>query len=138
MQETVSATITERVSHQARLVLAAFAAAVLALFVAVPQAAHAHDELVGYSIQADTATGAAKSMTLSFNNVPIEVGGEITVVTADDIDLTDGEPQYAGRDVVQNFVDELPEGMSAVTWRIVSSDGHPISGAFALVVEEDG
>lgn len=120
----------------AALAVTAFAAIGLSLGSAAP--ALAHDELVGYSVEADVATGAAKAITLSFNNDIMDVGTEILVTGPSGSDATDGAPIVTGRDVRQPLAAPLAAGDYDVVWRVVSSDGHPIQGAFALLVSETG
>lgn len=120
----------------AALAVTAFAAMGLSLGSAAP--ALAHDELVGSSVEVDVATGAANAITLSFNNDIMDVGTEILVTGPGGSDATDGAPIVAGRDVRQPLAAPLAAGDYDVVWRVVSSDGHPIQGAFALLVSETG
>ena len=115
----------------------ALLAGAASLGVAAP--ALAHDELVGTAIVTDEA-GAAEAFTLSFSNSIIEVGTEIVATGPDGAgtDITDGDPTVAGPDVTQKLQADLEPGDYSVAWRVVSSDGHPIDGAFAIVVPADG
>ena len=126
-------TASPRRARVATLGLAALAALGLSLGVASP--ALAHDELVDRSIVA-TDDGRVDGIRLSFSNSIIEVGTEIVVTSADGADITDGTPEVSGPDVVQPLAADLPEGDYDVAWRVVSSDGHPIDGAFVLRVTE--
>ncbi len=47
-------------------------------------------------------------------------------------DEADGEPATEGRDVTQALSPDLPAGEHRVTYRVVSVDGHPVSGTFAF------
>lgn len=120
----------------AALLAALLAATGLALWQASP--ALAHDELVGYSVEADVSTGTARSLTLSFSDEIMDVGTEIVVTGPDGTDGTDGAPEVSGRDVTQHLAAPLAEGEYDVAWRVVSSDGHPIQGALLLTIAADG
>lgn len=131
-----------RARPRARGLTAVGAAALLAgvgLFAGASPAL-AHDELVGYTVETDTADGTARALTLRFSNEIMEVGTEIIVTGPDgaDTSFADGAPTVAGRDVTQALDTPLPAGNLAVAWRVVSSDGHPISGALSLLVAADG
>lgn len=98
-------------------------------------AAQAHDMLVA----SDPAEGAVldappESITLSFNNPPLEVGSVITVVDAGGTTVAEGEGTLDGSDVVLALDTELPAGQLEVRWRVASSDGHPIDGVIPFEV----
>ena len=120
--------------------LAAFAAASLlagAATVAVASPALAHDELVGTNL-VESEDGQVEAFTLSFSNSIIEVGTEVVVTAPDGSDAKDGAPAVSGPDVTQKLRADLDPGEYSVAWRVVSSDGHPIDGAFAIDVREGG
>ncbi|MBL5974359.1 MAG: hypothetical protein D3X82_11480 [Candidatus Leucobacter sulfamidivorax] len=98
----------------------------------------AHDELVGYSVEADVSDGRAIALALHFSNEIMDVGTEIAITGPGGEDLTDGAPVISGRDVTQPLKHPLPEGNLAVAWRVVSSDGHPISGELTILSAADG
>jgi len=95
----------------------------------------AHDELVGTEATV-TEDQAAVALTLHFNNEVMQTGTEFIATSADGADLLQGIPEIAGRSVTQLIT--MPEFGKIVTvaWRVVSSDGHPISGQLALVATE--
>lgn len=101
-----------------------------------PTAANAHDVLVHVGGEIDAADPTQITLTLGFNNVPVNVGGEVQAYTLDGTALSLGELKYAGRQVHQ--VIEVPEMNETITvhWRVVSSDGHPISDSLAFEVRE--
>ena len=130
----MSRTITTR--HRiTRASAVALLAAAATLGAAAP--ALAHDELVATAPVTD-ADGALEGVTLTFSNSIIEVGTEIVVTDGTGADVTDGEPVVSGPDVTQPLEAGLPEGDYDAAWRVVSSDGHPIEGAFVLAVAADG
>lgn len=116
-----------------RGLLGAVLAAVLGLLFASPAAAHA--ELVA----TDPANGAQLA------KAPDEV--EMTFTESVDV-LDDGfrlidsvgatvptaEPVADGHTVSWPMPADLPDGPYTVTWKLVSSDGHPVGGAFSFGV----
>ena len=50
----------------------------------------------------------------------------------------DGEPVVEGDTVVQRLRPLGPAGTYTVTWRVVSADGHPISGSYTFTLTQDG
>lgn len=125
-----------RRARAAALGLAALAALGLSLGASAP--ALAHDELIERDIVADAQDGSVDAVRLTFSNSIIEVGTEIVVTAADGSDVTDGDPEISGPDVLQPLTPELPGGDYDVAWRVVSSDGHPIEGAFVLQLGAPG
>lgn len=129
----MSRTLTSRVTRLSAVALIAGAAT---FGVAAP--ALAHDELIGTDLVADSADGSLDSIRLSFSNSIIETGIEMVVTGPDGTDAVDGAPTIAGPDVTQPLIADLPAGTYDAAWRVVSSDGHPIEGAFTFSVAADG
>ncbi|GAA1605858.1 copper resistance CopC family protein [Leucobacter chromiireducens] len=124
--------------HRASLGLAAIALLAGATTLGVAAPALAHDELIGTEVVANASTGAVEAFELKFNNSIIEVGTEMVVTGPDGADASDGEPEIAGPVVTQKLSADLAPGDYSAAWRVVSSDGHPIEGAFGISVAEDG
>ncbi|WP_017793720.1 copper resistance CopC family protein [Leucobacter salsicius] len=99
--------------------------------------AFAHDQLVGTEVISGT-DGKAQAVQLSFNNKLIELGAEFVIVDAAGTSVTDGTPEISGMDVRQAVQAGLAPGVYNVAWHVVSSDGHPIEGAFGLEIAADG
>lgn len=99
-------------------------------------AARAHDALIATE-PADAATlaSAPPSITLSFNNAPLDVGSAIIVADAEGETVVEGPGTVTGTDVVLELDTELAAGDYEVQWRVASSDGHPIEGTFGFAVE---
>lgn len=114
---------------------------VLAGLLAVSSAspAFAHDELLGTE-PADGAVVDAlpDSLTLTFSGVLLTGDGatEIVVTDAAGTDLTAGDAVLDGVKVTQ-ALDGTTSGAIRVAWRVVSSDGHPISGEYGFVVGDE-
>lgn len=97
--------------------------------------ATAHDTLLGSDPARDAVLDTSPtSVTLRFNAVV----GNPTVIVAD----ASGNPHQQGeatvtdRTVTQS-VNELPGGVYLVNYRVISSDGHPISGQVPFTVGGD-
>lgn len=119
----------------------AVAAAMLAgLAIGGPGAspAAAHDVLVGSSPEdGATVTEAPDAVTLTFNNAIQDRFAQVAVLDADETPVQEGEAQVSGPTVTQP-IGELPDGDYTISYRIVSSDGHPVSGELTFTVSAGG
>jgi methionine-rich copper-binding protein CopC len=120
-----------------RLGLAAAAAAlglVLAAGTAVAPAS-AHDELVSSTPAAgDALDSAPTELTLNYSDNILEVGIEVNVTDAAGTEYVAGEPVVDGATVTVALDADMPGGSYQADWRVVSSDGHPISGSIPFTV----
>lgn len=117
---------------------AALAAALLltAGGVLVASPASAHDELVSTDPAADATLDALPAqLALTFSGeLATDAGAtELQVTDAAGTSLADGDPLVAGTEVTQPL-SGAASGVVTVLWKVVSSDGHPISGEFAFSV----
>ena len=103
-----------------------------------PTLALAHDELIGFDVVADNSTNEARGVSLQFSNEILDVGAEFIATDEAGSDVLDDTPVVTGRDVTQALQTPLTAGDVAIAWRVVSSDGHPITGALTLTVAQDG
>lgn len=113
--------------------LAALTALVVTLLAAPP--ASAHDVLVG-SDPADGATVATPPtrITLTFEEAPQSQFATITVVGADGAHHEQGAAVVDGEQVTVPVRAGVPAGRYQIGWRVVSDDGHPVSGALGFTV----
>ncbi|WP_433675347.1 copper resistance CopC family protein [Microbacterium gorillae] len=119
-----------------RVLRTAMAGAILAILTvfALPTAASAHDQLVSSDPAADAQLDTAPTVvTLEFSAAIMDTGLAMTVVDADGADHLVDEPVADGTTVTANL-DTLPVGGYQIRWRVVSSDGHPISGYVPFTV----
>lgn len=98
----------------------------------------AHDELLSTELVVNAAESDLESFQLTFSNSIIEVGTEIIVTDADGADVSGGDPEIAGPIVTQPLTADLAPGEYTAAWRVVSSDGHPIEGAFGIEIPQTG
>lgn len=108
------------------------AAAVGAAFGGAP-AASAHDSLVAATPSADEVVSTASEVELTFsaNLLGADGGNEVIVVGPDDRHYETDCTALAGP-ALTTPVQLGPEGEYEVTWRAVSSDGHPVSGTYVF------
>ncbi|MER5967712.1 copper resistance CopC family protein [Streptomyces sp. NPDC002057] len=111
-------------------------AATIGLFaVASPQAA-AHTGLEG----SDPANGAVvgtlpRSVTLTFSDPMTRKYAQLAVTGPGGAALGDGAPTVSGRTVTLRLKDVGPAaGAYTVGYRVVSADGHPVTGTSAFTV----
>lgn len=107
----------------------------LGLAVAAPASpALAHDELLASDPAADsTVTALPDELTLTFSGVLIDEDGvnAISVTDAAGTELAEGAPALDGTTATQALSGDS-QGPITVRWRVVSSDGHPVSGEFSF------
>jgi copper transport protein len=119
---------------RARLLLLALAGWLIAgLVLAGPAAAHA--ELVsttpGEGAQLQRAPG---EVTLQFSE-PVSLGaGYVRVLDGDGDRVDTGAPAALDDTVTLPLRGDLPDDGYLVTFRVISADSHPVSGAFGFVV----
>ena len=111
-------------------------ALLLGVLTAAPAAAH--NSFVG----SDPADGATVSRTpgavvLTFNEPAVALGTQV-VVTGPDGPASTGAPQLVDASVRQPLVPGAPAGTYTVTWRVTSSDGHPITGTLTFTADAAG
>jgi copper transport protein len=120
-----------------RVALLATLAILGSLLLASPAAAHA--ELV------DIAPANGAQLTRPPTEVRMRFTESVNLVD-DGIRLVDHvgatvrtpDPTVDGRTVTWPMPADLPEGPYVVTWRVVSTDGHPVTGAFSFGVGTAG
>lgn len=111
-----------------------YAALALATTIAFAPAASAHDELTSTTPKnGATVTSAPSSLELTFAEKPLAVGNQISV-KAPNGSTSKATPKVDGSTVSAPFAGH-GDGAYTVTWRVVSSDGHPISGSYAFTLK---
>ena len=107
----------------------------LTLAVATP--AQAHDELVSsYPEASSTITGSPAEITLSFSGELIAgmQSAAVEVIAPDGQNIATDAPSEDGTSITQHLAPNPPAGLFTVRWKVVSSDGHPISGEYTYTV----
>lgn len=113
--------------------LAAVGAAALTCTFAAP--AGAHDVLEGAEPSAgETLTKAPDELVLTYSDAVQQVGNRVSVTDSAGEVVAEGEPTADGPVVTFDLPEDLADGSYTTTWRVVSSDGHPISGTTDFTV----
>lgn len=116
--------------------LAAVPAAVLAVGLAVVAAppAAAHNTLISSSpADGSTATTQPGAVELTFDQAVQNRFAQVAVLDADERTYESGDPEIVGATVTQ-AVDDLPDGEYTIAYRVVSADGHPVSGTVTFTM----
>lgn len=96
-------------------------------------AAQAHNVLRGTDpADGSTVAVAPDHVTLTFDEPALALGTEIEVRAPGGTLVSAGAPQLVDTTVTENLAGALPAGVYAVTWRVTSADGHPITGNFSF------
>ncbi|RLK49683.1 copper resistance CopC family protein [Microbacterium telephonicum] len=114
----------------------ALGALVVALLTGIAAPAYAHDELIGSDPAIDsTVTALPDTITMTFSGIILADAGatEIDVLDASCASLATGNPSFDGTRVQQELTGDAT-GPVTVVWRVVSSDGHPVSGTWSFSV----
>jgi MYXO-CTERM domain-containing protein len=121
------------VNRRAAVVLVA---ALLGWLAGVPTAS-AHERLEASEPAADAVlTEVPGRVQLTFSGA---VSSPTLVLRAGSGDqVSDGEPLLDGALVTLPLQPDLPNGAYTVEWRVVSSDGDPVSGSYAFTLETPG
>ncbi|MFF3090948.1 copper resistance CopC/CopD family protein [Streptomyces nojiriensis] len=120
------------------LTVLALVAAICALIIGGAGSAFAHAGLSG----SDPAEGAVlktapKQVTLTFTESVTFADGSLRVLSPENERVNPRPAQHAdGKENTAqvDLSDKLPQGTYTVAWRVVSADGHPISGAFVFSI----
>lgn len=125
---------TRRIARPLAWIAAVALAGAAVLFGAQP--ASAHDALISTDPAAgSTVSSLPDKVTLAFNAAVLdEAGGTIVQVQdAAGTSLGAGDPVVDKNTVTQPLTGQAT-GAITVTWRVVSSDGHPVSDSFTFTV----
>jgi len=97
--------------------------------------AGAHDYLVGSTPEnGETVASAPTQVQLDFNTSIGEQFAQVAVIDSDGATYQQGDPVVDGPRVVQAVAD-VPDGVElTISYRVVSSDGHPIGGTVPFTV----
>lgn len=124
---------TPAFAHLFRLTAVLIGASALVLGSAHP--AFAHDQLLSSEPAASAELSASPSeVSLEFSDKVLTVGAVILLVDESNTEWISAEPTLDGPTVTAPTDAALPDGSYEVRWRVVSSDGHPISGIIPFTV----
>lgn len=117
-----------------QLLSAMLGAAILAaalLGAVAPASAHDAAESTSPSSGATVAT-PPESVSVTFNRNPLALGSQIVVSDAAGANWAAGTVEIVDNVAAQKLKAGAPAGLYTVTWRVASSDGHPIEGSFTF------
>ncbi|GAA1628366.1 MULTISPECIES: copper resistance protein CopC [Brevibacterium] len=115
-----------------RLVFAALVVAAMSVFAASP--ASAHDQLISTNPEDGAQLDEQPQwLEMDFSGEIQQVGTEVKVMV-DGTDVSAGELTTEGTKLTVALPDNLKPGAYNVVWRVVSSDGHPISGDYSFTI----
>jgi methionine-rich copper-binding protein CopC len=96
----------------------------------------AHDKLDSSSPKDGAALDAAPSeIVLTYSEAVQASFANVVVAGPGGTNIAEGKPQVVGNKVTQPVKSEAPTGTYTVSWRVVSSDGHPIDGTFTYGIK---
>lgn len=100
--------------------------------------ASAHDSLVDSDPAQDVVlTEIPSQLELTFSGEISDLGVQFVVIGPEERDVVQGTPTVSGTVVTQALAEELVDGDYQVTWRVTSSDGHPISGTIDFSIADE-
>jgi methionine-rich copper-binding protein CopC len=119
---------------RSRPFLAGLAVAVVAVL-ATAAPASAHDKLLSSDPAPDQALEEAPStVVLTFSADVLDMGAAVVVADADGTDWVSEPPTIDGPTVTAALDPGMSDAGYEIRWRVVSSDGHPISGVVPFTV----
>lgn len=107
---------------------------VVSVLGAVPAAAHAQLEKA-WPADGSTVTSAPSAVVLTFSEAVSSSFAAVQVEGPDGQSVSDGRPRVDGAVVTQALASPLGPGRYTVAFRVVSSDGHPVSDTTSFTLE---
>jgi methionine-rich copper-binding protein CopC len=106
-----------------------------AAIVLLPQAAEAHAALISSSpSDGDVLGGAPAEVVLTFDE-DVRPPAFVSVIAPDGANVADGEAAIDGPTVTQPLRLVPEQGAYSIGYRVVSDDGHPVTGAIHFTVD---
>ncbi|WP_066287400.1 copper resistance CopC family protein [Arthrobacter sp. B6] len=112
-------------------VLGSFVFAAALLVLAGPASAHDAAESSSPAQGATVAT-PPETVSVTFNNNPLGIGSQFSVKDETGAEWADGAVEIVDNVASQKLKAGAPAGAYTVSWRVVSSDSHPIEGTFGF------
>ncbi|HLS14481.1 MAG TPA: copper resistance CopC family protein [Beutenbergiaceae bacterium] len=135
---TLSPSATPPTSTRVTRRLLAVAGATALSLLAWTTPASAHSELIGSTPgEGEAVTEAPEQVVLEFNENIQDIGAEMAIAGPDGDEVDTDAGEVDGPTFTQDLAQERPAGEYAVQWRVVSADGHPISGEFTFTADAD-
>ena len=94
-----------------------------------------HSRLLGSTPQDGSSVPSASRVVLTFNEDVNPDFVKVAVKGPNGLEAR-GAPAVDAREVTQDLAQDLPAGKHAVTYRVVSTDGHPVSGTVTFTTTQ--
>jgi methionine-rich copper-binding protein CopC len=115
--------------------LATFVLTASAVLAAGAGPAAAHDQLLESTPAENTALDSSPTeVTLTYSDSVLTIGAIVLLVDEEGKNWAGENPILDGPTVTAAVIGELPDGAYEIRWRVVSIDGHPISGIVHFTV----
>lgn len=115
----------------------AFLAVLMLALLAPLSPASAHDAVTGTNPEDGQSLEAVpEAIDIVFTDTPLSLGSQIRVEDDQGENWAAGEVEIAGNTASQALQPDTPAGEYTVTWRVVSSDSHPIEGTFGFTAAQ--
>lgn len=127
--------------RQPRLLTAvvAFVALLLSSVLLAAGPASAHDAAESSTpANGSTVAGVPEKVSVTFNNRPLGIGSQFLVKDAGGTNWSEGPVEIVDNVASQRLKPGAPAGQYTVSWRVVSSDSHPIEGTFTFTAAAGG
>lgn len=106
------------------------------LFFFFPTTSYAHDHLVASSPEAGAVLSEAPAeITLVYSAELTQAGATVLITDEEGMDWANSEPLITADTVTVAVQEHIVSGSYVVQWRVVSSDGHPITGEVPFTLE---
>lgn len=111
-------------------------AVLLALLLPAPRA-HAHAVLVSSDpVDGASLPAAPNRVILTFDEPVRLIAGAVQVISATGVRIDQGVRQQSGNTTIElDLPPNLPRGSYTATWRLMSADGHEVSGSVSFGVQ---
>lgn len=127
-----------RKNHAAPFAALATVLIALASVLGFSSPAAAHDDFVSSYPQADsTINRSPDEITLTFSGelTDTEDASVVEVFDEQGANVAIDSPGISGTSITQHLAPEAATGAFTVRWKVVSADGHPVSGEYTYTVE---
>lgn len=125
------------VSRSVKSVLVIAVALLLVMF--ANGVASAHSVLLATNpVESSKVATPPSSVVLTFNEMPRGEYSDIHVLGPDQARRDSGHVQVLNDTVTENLGGTRPAGTYVVDWRVISADGHPVSGQFSFTASAAG
>lgn len=95
--------------------------------------ASAHETVTGTNPEdGKKLSTTPEAIEISFSDTPLSMGSKIQITDSSGTNWAKGDVEIDGDNAVQPIKSGAPAGEYTVTWRVVSSDSHPIDGTFSF------